>query len=249
MSRLVAVIPAAGTGSRLGAAMPKQYLEIEGRSLLAWSLDAVLACDDISVCAVALPSQQACEEFLTTTHRERGGDRVVDRVVACVGGATRAESVSAGIAALAAHIDLQDSDWVLVHDAARPCLDRRDVDKLVAQVLSRDTGGLLAQRVSDTLKEVTDDQLVASTADRNKYWLAQTPQMFRIGELSKALSRLQEQTFNDEASAMETAGYPVQIVEGSVSNLKVTYPEDLELAEFWLRRQRAESASPAGDAI
>ena len=237
MSRLFAVIPAAGRGSRLGSAVAKQYLEIAGKSLLSWSLDAVLACEDIRVCAVALPDQHACHTFLESVKSER--------VVACVGGACRADSVRAGIAALGA----EHRDWVLVHDAARPCLDRKDLENLVAAVRRRDIGGLLAQPVSDTLKEVSADQMVAATVDRSSYWRAQTPQMFRVGELSKAFDLAQDAEITDEASAMERAGYPVQIIEGSASNLKVTFAEDLELAEFWLRRSDVRSRSVSEGAV
>ena len=153
----------------------------------------------------------------------------------CAGGKTRADSVAAGLNAL----DAAPGDWVLVHDAARPCVPREDIQRLVAGVREAGLGGLLAQPLADTLKRGDRAGRVQSTLDRSFLWRAQTPQMFPVEALRRALARALGDgvRVTDEAAAMERAGHPVQLIEGSAANLKVTYPEDFALAEFWLRRQ------------
>lgn len=153
----------------------------------------------------------------------------------CAGGKTRADSVAAGLNAL----DAAPGDWVLVHDAARPCVPREDIQRLVAGVREARVGGLLAQPLADTLKRGDCAGRVQSTLDRSFLWRAQTPQMFPVEALRRALARALGDgvRVTDEAAAMERAGHPVQLIEGSAANLKVTYPEDFALAEFWLRRQ------------
>ena len=224
MSRLLAVVPAAGSGSRMAVPTRKQFLEIGGRSLLDWSVAALLDREDIAQCAVALPAGE---------HTTSGSEVLNDsRVVICEGGATRADSVLSGIKALGA----DDDDWVLVHDAARPCLAAQDLDRLIGRVTETDVGGLLAVPVTDTIKRADDEQRVSGTVDRRSLWRAQTPQMFRVARLREALEHCaqQEVPVTDEASAMEALGHPVQLVEGNVNNLKVTYPEDMALATHWL---------------
>ena len=134
-------------------------------------------------------------------------------------------------------------DWVLVHDAARPCLAGEDLMALIAAVVERGCGGLLAQPVNDTVKRVDGDLKVMDTVDRRTLWRAQTPQMFRLGDLSNALERMQGQgeLVTDESSAMEQAGYEVQVIPGSARNLKVTVPEDLMIAEYYLKANKESS--------
>jgi 2-C-methyl-D-erythritol 4-phosphate cytidylyltransferase len=135
-------------------------------------------------------------------------------------------------------------DWVLVHDAARPCLLAEDIVRLMAAVTASGTGGILAEPIVDTVKEGSDDALVVRTLDRATLWRAQTPQMFRLGQLREALTLAQQRglVVTDEASAMELAGYPVQLIAASTGNLKVTIPADLPLAAWYLQA-RAGSAS------
>jgi 2-C-methyl-D-erythritol 4-phosphate cytidylyltransferase len=163
-------------------------------------------------------------------------------VEVCAGGDSRAASVAAGLAALPAAAD----DWVLVHDAARPCLPRADLDALLARVERGGVGGLLARPVTDTLKRGSADAHVLATVDRRDLWQAQTPQMFRLGELRDALDAALDSgaEITDEASAMELAGFPVVLVSGSVANLKVTYPADLALAAFWLEQSGVAAQAP-----
>jgi len=155
-----------------------------------------------------------------------------------VTGAThRSGSVLAGLDALAALA--APGDWVLVHDAARPCLRAEDLQQLLSAVMATATGGILAEPIRDTVKQATGDGVVARTLDRATLWRAQTPQMFRLEELRRALraSEAEGWTVTDEAAAMERAGFPVQLVAGSPSNLKVTVPEDLALAEWYLAQR------------
>lgn len=238
MSRIWAVVPAAGSGSRFSSTLPKQFSELLGRPLLDWSVQALLRCERVHACVLAL----AEEESRAVT----AGDAALEiyahpRVMVCAGGASRAESVAAGLQA----IDGNDDDWVLVHDAARPCLPLRDLENLIDRCLVRGIGGVLAQPVAETLKRAATSSLpgedaavlVDATVDRDNMWRAQTPQMFPLRLLRESLAKAlrANSVVTDEASAMELAGYPVQLVEGSAANLKVTYPEDLALAKFWIQ--------------
>ncbi|WP_439102181.1 2-C-methyl-D-erythritol 4-phosphate cytidylyltransferase [Congregibacter sp.] len=236
MSDIWAVVPAAGSGSRMAQSQSKQYLPLYGRSLLDWSVAALLIYRELRSCVVALPEADlSCEQpgFLKDA-----------RVRLCAGGASRAESVAAGVAALPAG----DEDWVLVHDAARPCLAREELEALIKAVTDSGVGGLLATPVTDTLKRAGKNDRVSATLDRETIWSAQTPQMFRVGELRTALRQAQATgvTVTDEASAMEAAGFPVQLVRGAASNLKVTYGPDMQLAAFWLKELYPQLTDPAG---
>lgn len=223
-ARCWGVIPAAGVGARMAASLPKQHLQVVGKSLLQHSIDALLAIAAVESVVVALRADDPRASAL----------RAVPRVRLAVGGARRADSVLAALRLL--QEIAQPDDWVLVHDAARPCLSPADGERLVAAVLASGTGALLAEPVVDTLKRVAADGRVLGTVDRSELWRAQTPQMFRLGELADALERALRAgaAITDEASAMEWAGHPVAVVPGSSRNLKVTVPEDLALAEFYL---------------
>ena len=230
MSSIWAVVPAAGLGRRMAAEVPKQYLQISGVTLLEHTLRALLDCAQLRGLVVALDP----------------GDRRADnigllsdpRVMTTAGGVDRAESVRSGLAAL--ETLAEPNDWVLVHDAARPCLPLNDLIGFVQTITESGVGGLLARPCTDTLKVVSEDGVVASTLDRATIWRAQTPQMFRLGILCSALDQARKEGLHvtDDASAVEASGYPVQILEGPASNIKVTVPEDLELVKFHLRRMR-----------
>lgn len=218
------VIPAAGSGSRMAASCPKQFLEIDGVSLLRHSLRALLACDAVVGVVVALPAADLRAGELAREHR----------VEVVSGGARRADSVLAALQQLQKIAN--EADWVLVHDAARPCVPVADIRRLIAQVTRSDSGALLAQPVVDTIKQADATGQVCATLDRTRLWRAQTPQMFRLGELQAALADALDAgvEVTDEASAMEWAGHPVQLVAGSARNLKVTVAEDLQLAAWYL---------------
>lgn len=225
MSTIWAAVPAAGSGSRIGSGTAKQYLELHGRPIIDWSVSCLLASDRIRACAVALPEGHAA--------RPQSGVLADSRVLCCTGGASRAASVAAALDVLPG----EPADWVLVHDAARPCLPRDDLEKLMDRVQASGVGGLLARPQTDTLKRADGGGRVTATVSREGLWCAQTPQMFRLGELRAALANAETagSSVTDEASAMELAGHPVQLVEGSPRNLKVTYPADLALAGYWLQ--------------
>ena len=176
-SRCWAVVPAAGSGSRMAADVPKQYLEIDGAPLLHHSVSALLHCRQIEAVCVALPDDDSRAAALPVM--------ADPRVVTTTGAAQRSGSVLAGLQTLAERAD--EDDWVLVHDAARPCLRLHDLEALLSAVSASGVGGLLAEPVVDTIKEVDADCRVIATADRSRLWRAQTPQMFRLGELQAAL--------------------------------------------------------------
>ena len=233
--RCWAVIPAAGTGARMGSKIPKQYMELAGATLLEHSVRALLACEQITGLVVVLHPQDALASTLAVMRDKR--------VTTSKGAEHRSGSVLAGLEALASRAS--PDDWVLVHDAARPCLRLQDVGRLIDTVSASGTGGLLAEPIVDTVKRAGDAGLVDCTLDRDHLWRAQTPQMFRLGALNAALTEAHRQgwVITDEASAMEMNGYPVQLVAGDSGNLKVTVPADLPLAAWYLgQRDGSEQA-------
>jgi 2-C-methyl-D-erythritol 4-phosphate cytidylyltransferase len=227
-----ALIPAAGSGARMGAAQPKQYVEIAGRPLLYYALRSLALHPAIEQVFVVLA--QGDDRFKRCDWREFGTKL---KPLYC-GGETRSVSVFNGL--LAARDTIGGSDWVLVHDAARPCLPLRDLQNLLSECAEDQIGGLLALPVSDTVKRAAKDeagaQRVAGTEDRAQLWLAQTPQMFRAGLLAQALRQASGRV-TDEAQAIEGLGLKPRLVAGSRENLKVTWPDDLAIAEAILARR------------
>jgi 2-C-methyl-D-erythritol 4-phosphate cytidylyltransferase len=225
--RCFALLPCAGTGSRAGTAGPKQYQLLDGLPMVLHTLTAFDAAPRIAqVLIVVAPG----DRFLSIDHPDV-------RVLAC-GGASRAESVRNGLLALQG-AGADDGDWVLVHDAARCLVSPSQIDALINACENDPVGGLLALKLPDTLKAETNGR-ISATLDRSDKWLAQTPQMFRIGPLLAALQAQAESSFagvTDEASAMEMAGHAPKLVPGSAQNFKVTYPEDFALAEAILRNR------------
>ena len=221
--RLWYVVPAAGAARRMGGETPKQYLSCRGRTLLEWSLAAFVHDPRFAGGVVALAADDSRWRELPAALRER--------VATTTGGRERADSVLAGIAALPA----DDDDWVLVHDAARPCLPRDDLDRLIEACRQERVGGLLALPVADTLKRA-DGARVAVTIPREGLWRALTPQMFRAGLLRRALHAATAAGVvpGDEAAAVERLGERPLLVEGSALNIKVTRPSDLELVSACL---------------
>ncbi len=236
--RTFAVIPAAGTGRRFGGDTPKQYLLLNGVPLIRHTLQALLADPRIECVVVVLaPDDTAWNEgCLPST----GADRI--RLIRA-GGATRADSVVNGINWLKENIQVDTQDWVLVHDAARPCLAPALLTALIDGLIDDPVGGLLAIPVADTVKRADAALRVDATVDRKGLWQAQTPQMFRIGPLREALMTGDRALMTDEASAIEGLGLKPRLVQGSLSNLKVTYPEDLALAGMILAASATRSAT------
>ncbi len=215
------LIPAAGAGSRMGQATPKQYLPLAGRPMLYHSIHALLECGRIAIVFVVLAPGDI--EFRRHAWGEFG-ERIA--LLYC-GGATRHDSVLNGL--IAASSTVEPDDWVLVHDAARPCLAPRELLRMVDALAADEVGGILAVPVADTLKRADQTGRIVATESRERLWQAQTPQMFRHGLLLNALGRSARLT--DEAGAVEALGFAPKLVQGSNSNLKVTYPEDLQLAQ------------------
>lgn len=230
--RHFAIVPAAGSGSRMAAARPKQYLSLLGRPLIHHALSVLCAAPAIDAVFVVL----SVDDTEWATHDWSAlGPKL--RPLFC-GGATRADSVLGGLRAIAG--EAAAGDWVLVHDAARPCLAPWHVDKLVRELAHDEVGGLLAVPVADTLKRADEHRHVCETVPRDSLWQAQTPQMFRYVMLRRALESASEVT--DEASAIEAAGLRPRLVQGDATNLKVTYPLDLHLAEWILQNREGVDA-------
>lgn len=223
-----ALIPAAGSGERMGGALPKQYLSLAGGPMISHALSVLASHPRIDKVFVVLAADDA---HWTNYNWLPFAGRI--KILRC-GGATRAESVRNGLAAMADQVG--DEDWVMVHDAARPCLSHTLVDKLIAGVSEEDVGGILAMPVADTLKRGIGGAIV-ETVPREHMWQAQTPQMFRHGVLSEALTTLTP-AITDEASAVEAIGLQPRLIESESSNLKVTYPFDMQIAE-WVLQSRA----------
>lgn len=229
---LIVLVPAAGGGSRFGGSAPKQYAPLAGMPVLARTLArlAVLAADATYV-ALA-PDDVHYERQVAPAHAAT--------VLRC-GGATRAETVRAALVALRGRC--ADDDWMLVHDAARPCVPRDALARLVEHLREEPVGGLLAVPVADTLKRSdadVDQPRVAATVARSGLWQAQTPQMFRYGVLVRAFADDAALACTDEAQAVEAAGYAPRLVRGSPANLKITFPDDLALAAAILAAQERE---------
>ncbi len=230
-----ALVPAAGIGKRMGSAVPKQYLPLAGRPVITHALATLLAHPRLAGVVVAIGAE---DEWWPTVAAELTAVKPL-RVV--TGGAERCHSVLNGLEALRERAAL--TDWVLVHDAARPCLAAEDLDRLFTELVDDPVGRLLAVPVRDTLKQADATGRVAATVDRSRLWHALTPQMFRLGMLHEALDAALTRGLlvTDEAAAMEAAGYAPRLVEGRADNLKITRPEDLALAEFYLTRPAAAS--------
>jgi 2-C-methyl-D-erythritol 4-phosphate cytidylyltransferase len=218
-SRCFALVPCAGVGLRAGTEGPKQYSAVAGRSVVAHTLAALARVPQLNATLVVLAPDDAAFE----QHAPK-----FEGWVARCGGATRAATVAAGLMALRER-GARDDDWVLVHDAARCLLRPAWVQRLIEACVNDDVGGLLALPLADTLKSAREDGRVAATLDRRAKWLAQTPQMFRLGLLQRALAEAGD-AVTDESSAIEALGLAPRLVEGAAENFKLTWPADFELA-------------------
>lgn len=223
-----AIVPAAGRGTRMGTGTPKQYLQVMGLTLIEHSLRALLRHPEVDAVMVAL----APDDPFWAGWREMEGKPIYT----CQGGVERADSVLSALQALPATVS--EDQFVLVHDAARPCLRGVDLSRLFAIGQADPIGAILAAPVRDTLKRANDEGRSAMTEPREALWRALTPQMFRRGGLTRALQAAMRvgAKVTDEAMAMERLGLKPRLVEGSEDNIKVTTPADLALAEFILRR-------------
>lgn len=226
---LYAIVPAAGVGSRMKAGLPKQYLQLLGKTILEHTVEKLLAHSSIEKVIVAVSNTDPYYPQLAIADNPD--------VIRVDGGDERADSVLSGLQHLS---QLAPQSWVLVHDAARPCVCSDDISKLIEEVHASGKGGILAAPVRDTMKRAGATDCIESTVDRSNLWHALTPQMFAVAPLKKALTEAKQQgvLITDEASAMEWLGEKPILVSGKMDNLKITQPEDLALAEFYLRRER-----------
>jgi 2-C-methyl-D-erythritol 4-phosphate cytidylyltransferase len=230
------VMPAAGTGRRFGTDTPKQYAPLEGRTVIDWALSPFLA-------------DTRCMQIVVALGDDDGSWQAPAGVLTTTGGAQRSQSVRAGLSAIERRAAA--TDWVLVHDAARPCLDGKDLERLLTGVASHPVGGLLGLRYADTLKRADESRgdavpaQVLRTEERRGLWRALTPQMFRYADLCAALdtAHAAERFPSDDAQALEWAGASALLIEGSATNLKVTTADDLTLAAAVLRARRARDAT------
>lgn len=223
-----AVIPAAGIGSRMRADRPKQYLQVSGLTILEHTINCFVDHPTLKGIVVSLAEADPYWHGLACASRPG--------IIQAEGGAERALSVLNALLILAER-GAHEDDWVLVHDAARPNLQREDLDRLLTMLGDDSVGGILAAPVRDTLKRASVDGRVEATLDRSSVWQAFTPQMFRLGLLQTSIAEALAAGVNvtDEASAIEWAGYAPLLVEGRSDNLKITRPDDLE----WLQRHWA----------
>ena len=228
-TRCFAIVPAAGSGSRMRSEQPKQYLPLLGQPLIRHTLGVL--CDSPVIDRVYVVLSVGDQEW-GRHDWSSFGDRLVP--LFC-GGASRADSVLNGLRAIAD--DASEGDWVLVHDAARPCLAPWHIEGLVRDLMHDEVGGILAVPVADTLKREDSTHHIAATVPRDGLWQAQTPQMFRYVMLKRALETARQVT--DEASAIEAMGLRPRLVRGDPTNLKVTFPLDLHLAEWILQHREA----------
>ncbi|NMP29940.1 2-C-methyl-D-erythritol 4-phosphate cytidylyltransferase [Thalassotalea sp. M1531] len=223
---VTAIVPAAGVGKRMKSDCPKQYLTIAGKTILEHTVHKLLACQHITEVVIAIGQRD--EYFADTKLGKHPKVSVVD------GGKERVDSVFSGLTAC------DEEQWVMVHDAARPCVQVADIESLIVQCQQSNVGGLLAAKVKDTMKRSHANGLVESTVERENLWHALTPQMYKAGELKAAIEDGLRKgvIITDESSAIEAFGLPSQLVEASSENLKITQPEDLALAEFILLKQQ-----------
>ncbi|MBT8421170.1 MAG: 2-C-methyl-D-erythritol 4-phosphate cytidylyltransferase [Gammaproteobacteria bacterium] len=281
MQNYWAIVPAAGIGRRMGSATPKQYLPLNGTPILQHTLACLASHPAISGVLVALAPNDTWWPTLTlsslilptitnrkfhraslssgaTSHKDSKANEIAARSAAPIyrveGGAERCHSVLNALkAAMNPQIGAREKDWVLVHDAVRPCLRSTDIDRLIEELSDHPVGGLLGTRVRDTMKRTDTASDVIKTVDREGLWHALTPQMFRLGELSKALTTCIRRgiTVTDEAQAMElelrarTPKDPApRMVEGAGDNIKITRPDDLVLAEFYINHRKMDENTP-----
>ncbi len=222
-----AVVPAAGVGKRMQADRPKQYLPLAGKTVIEQTLTRLLQAEVFSAVAVAISKEDPYWPKLDISSHSL--------VITAAGGKERADSVLSALKSL--RNTAADTDWVLVHDAARPCLTCSDIHHLIDTLHKDEVGGILALSSHDTLKQVNGKE-ITKTIDRSKIWRALTPQMFRYGLLKQALEAAEgNPDITDEASALEKISLKPKIVEGRPDNIKITRPEDLELAQFYMEQQ------------
>lgn len=228
--KIWAIIPAAGIGARMASAIPKQYLSLGKHAVIEVTLQKIVSLPFIAGVVVALhPDDTYWSTLACAQHK---------KIHTVIGGNTRQASVAAALTYLGAQNTIKD-DWLFVHDAARPCVRVEKIHELCATAIRENCAAILAKPISDTVKKSDNRIHITTTENRDKLWLAHTPQMFRANELIQALdfAKANNIQFTDEASAVEAMGSPVCLVGDTSTNMKITLPEDLALAQFILEQQ------------
>jgi len=224
--RFWVVIPAAGSGRRMGTDIPKQYLPLNGRTVIEWTLSRFLDHSAIAGVVVAITDGDPYWQTLNLSH---------PKLITTTGGTERSDSVLNALHRL--EQIASENDWVLVHDAARPCLTGEDLERMMVELKEHSVGGVLGSPMNDTVKRTNAAGEVIETPDRSQLWRAFTPQMFRLKALTDALTTAAREgnAVTDDASAMELAGFRPKMVMGRADNIKITQPGDLQLAELYLK--------------
>ena len=228
-----AIVPAAGIGSRMQADRPKQYLQLNGKFVLQHTLERLASHPRIEGIIVAVSENDSWwPEISINTDTQ---------IHTALGGAKRADSVFNALLKLQQLID--DDPWLLIHDAARPCLRHQDIDQILTQLIAHPIGGILGIPVNDTMKRTNVNNQITATVERQSLWRALTPQMFQLTLLKEALALAKQQdlTVTDEASAMQLMGLQPMMVEGYADNIKITVRQDLALASLFLTLQNEEN--------
>ena len=240
-ARYWVIVPAAGIGKRMGGDIPKQYLPLAGRCVIEHTLYRLSQHPLIAEIVVVLSEND--RYWKNMRH-----DWVSRPVRTVIGGDERCHSVLNGLNSIKEWVDA--NDWVLVHDAARPCVRPDDIERLISEC-KNEVGGLLGLPVKDTMKQVDDNYRITDTLDREQVWHALTPQMFRYNDLLSALATAldKKELVTDESMAMELAGHTPKMVQGNADNIKITHPDDLALAEFYLKQQHRQGIAVFDDGM
>ncbi|MBS9780485.1 MAG: 2-C-methyl-D-erythritol 4-phosphate cytidylyltransferase [Moraxellaceae bacterium] len=222
------LVVCAGSGSRFGSDIPKQYTRVANKTIAQYSIDRLAESAYIDNCHLVIAKDDTIAKTLSWAMP----------IKFAIGGAERWQSVEAGVQSIA-DTGATEQDLVVIHDSARPCVQATDIDKVIEVAFNEKFGAILATPVADTLKQVTDNNEIIKTIDRQHLWQAQTPQVFRFGALQQVLQVVRQQNLmiTDEASGFEHLGYPIRVVLGSRNNIKITYPEDLAWLNFHLNNQ------------
>ncbi|MGI9319115.1 MAG: 2-C-methyl-D-erythritol 4-phosphate cytidylyltransferase [bacterium] len=219
------VVPASGVGTRMGADRPKQYLKLNGKMVLDWTLEVLIGLSEVKGIMVGVAESDEWWPSLSHSRHKK--------IFTAGGGSARIQTVINGLSGLRQHWSAGDYDWVLVHDAVRPCVLSADIKTLIKACKASNNGGLLGTVLVDTIKRVSEQGVVLQTEARNDLWRAMTPQMFRLGELESALCNAVSSGIfpTDESAAMELRGYQPKMIPGSPLNIKITLNSDIKLAE------------------
>ncbi len=225
-ARYWVVIPAAGVGKRMGVDKPKQYISVNDKTIIEHTINCFIEREEIEGIVIAISKS---DEFWPDMEIAKH-----DKIITVPGGDERYQSVFNGLQAL--KNKAEDDDWVLVHDAARPCLNQSAIDRLMINCRSHDVGGILAMPCRDTMKRANESGEIIDTVEREYLWHAQTPQMFKYGKLKSAIEKVLDENIvvTDEAMAMEMAGYKPLLVQGHQENIKVTHKDDLQYLKLYL---------------